>query len=219
MHVLLRVDGMLADRYVFLTKRTEAVGGPIRDLGLLPCDAVCFANEIEDTQQKLLGIFEQYREPSREAGCPLTLEPSNPRTLEPSCFTVPPVNDAGEHFEGPQTRVALAAADFICETWTAWLSTEAGRVDRPYISVRRLVSSFWSVSLVRRQSLQAVRGLIPTARNRVGVTTGGARHDVRRGDRGSSMPRGARPDPQLYDRLSAQMARDTPAALWCRGRR
>src|ERR1035437_6214057 len=48
----------------------------------------------------------------------------------------------------------------------------------------------------------AVIGLGPTACNRVGQTTGGAAHDVRRGNRGSSMPRGARPGRQLESRRS-----------------
>ena len=48
----------------------------------------------------------------------------------------------------------------------------------------------------------AVMGLGPTACNRVGQTTGGAAHDERRGYRGSSMPRGARPGRQLEGRRS-----------------
>jgi len=48
----------------------------------------------------------------------------------------------------------------------------------------------------------AVIGLGPTACNRVGQTTGGAAHDVRRGNRGSSMPSGARPGRQLESRRS-----------------
>src|SRR5947207_1109452 len=40
----------------------------------------------------------------------------------------------------------------------------------------------------------AVMGLVPAACNRVDATTDGAAHDERRGNRGSSMPRGARPD-------------------------
>jgi hypothetical protein len=43
----------------------------------------------------------------------------------------------------------------------------------------------------------AVMGLVPAAHNRVDLTTDGAAHDERRGNRGSSMPRGARPDRQL----------------------
>src|SRR5450631_2704893 len=46
----------------------------------------------------------------------------------------------------------------------------------------------------------AVIGVGPTACNRVGQTTGGAAHDERRGNRGSSMPRGARPSRQLESR-------------------
>ena len=65
----------------------------------------------------------------------------------------------------------------------------------PHISVRR----FQSRGRVGASSVVcpciAVMGLVPAACNRVGETTGGAAHDERRGNRGSSMPRGARPDP------------------------
>ena len=43
----------------------------------------------------------------------------------------------------------------------------------------------------------AVMGLVPAACDRVGETTGGAAHDVRRDHRGVSMPRRARPDRPL----------------------
>ena len=67
-----KVDGMLADRYVFLTKRSESLDAPIRELDLLPCDAVAFATEVGDTQENLSEIFEQYRQ---HAGNPICSTP------------------------------------------------------------------------------------------------------------------------------------------------
>jgi hypothetical protein len=72
----------------------------------------------------------------------------------------------------------------------------------PDISVSRFVSSLWSGASPVVCPCIAVIGLGPTACNRVGQTTGGAAHDVRRGNRGSSMPRGARPGRQLASRRS-----------------
>ena len=63
---------------------------------------------------------------------------------------------------------------------------------RKAFCVKRLVGASSVVS-----PCIAVMGLVPAAHNRVDLTTGGAAHDERRGDRGSSMPRGARPDRQL----------------------
>lgn len=145
----LRVEGMLADRYVFLTKRTEAAEGPIRDLDLLPCDAVCFANEVEDTQQVLTEIFEQYRE-----------QPGKQDLAEPAWSTVPAPKDAGGLLDGRPNEVALAAADHIRQTWTAWLSTERERVRRPYMPprdtpVRELPDAFKAVN--RLQSIRIHR--------------------------------------------------------------
>ena len=117
-----RVDGMLADRYVFLTKRTDAAGRPIRDLGVHPGNGVHFADEVEATQQHLSDIFEQYRE-----------QPGKQNLIDPSWFMVPPREDAGGPLEGPPSEVTLAAADFIRKTWTAWLSTERERVKHPYM--------------------------------------------------------------------------------------
>jgi hypothetical protein len=138
-----RVDGMLADRYVFLTKRSEAVEGPIQDLDLLPCDALAFAHEVEDMQQKLSEIFGQYRE-----------QPGKQDLADPSWFTVPPPEDAGGHLEGLPNEVALAAADFIRKTWTAWLTTERERHRRPYMPprdalVRELPDMFKTVNRVQ----------------------------------------------------------------------
>jgi hypothetical protein len=138
-----RVEGMLADRYVFLTKRTEAAVGPVGVLGLIPCDAVGFAYEVEDTQQQLLGIFQKYRE-----------RPGKQDLVEPSWSSVPPADDAGGHLEGPPAEVALAAADFIRKTWTAWLSTERERLRRPYMSpedtpFRELPDAFMAVNRVQ----------------------------------------------------------------------
>ena len=139
----LRVEGMLADRYVFLTKRTEAAEGPIRSLGLDACDAVGFANEVEETQQKLFEIFEQYRK-----------QPGKQDLVEPSWSMVPPPKDAGGHLEGLPNEVALAAADFTRKTWTAWLSTERERVKRSYMppqdsSFRELPDVFKAVNAVQ----------------------------------------------------------------------
>lgn len=117
-----RVDGMLADRYVFLTKRTETAEGQIRDLDLLPCDGIAFAGEVESTQRKLAEIFEQYRERS-----------GNHDLADPSWFMVPPSEDAGGLLERPPNEVALDASDFIRKTWTAWLTTERERVKRSYM--------------------------------------------------------------------------------------
>jgi hypothetical protein len=120
-----RVDGILADRYVFLTKRSQSVETPLQDLDLFPCDAVAFANEVEDAQKKLFEVFQQHRE-----------QPGRQDLVEPPWFVVPPSMDAGGHLEGLPTEVALAAADFIRKTWTAWLSTERERVKRPYMPPR-----------------------------------------------------------------------------------
>ena len=65
------------------------------------------------------------------------------------------------------------------------------------ISVSRFVSSVWSGASPVVCPCIAVMGLGPTACNRVGQTTGGAAHDERQGNRGSSMPSGARPGRQL----------------------
>jgi hypothetical protein len=66
-----------------------------------------------------------------------------------------------------------------------------------HISVSRFVSSLWSGASPVVCPCIAVMGLGPTACNRVGQTTGGAAHDERQGNRGSSMPSGARPGRQL----------------------
>src|SRR5690348_4465175 len=60
-------------------------------------------------------------------------------------------------------------------------------------------------------------GLVPAARDRVGDTTGGAAHDDRRGNGGSSMPRRARPgrllDARWQDQaVSGVVARRVPWA-------
>ena len=74
---------------------------------------------------------------------------------------------------------------------------------RKALSVKRyaswilLPSCLWSVPRPSSGPCIAVTGVVPAACNRVGQTTGGAAHDERRGDRGPSMPRGARPDRQL----------------------
>jgi hypothetical protein len=74
---------------------------------------------------------------------------------------------------------------------------------RKSLCVKHLVGA-----LARRRPCIAVMGLVPAACNRVDETTGGAAHDVRRGNWCPSMPRRARPDRQLmstYD--NAQEAR------------
>ena len=75
-------------------------------------------------------------------------------------------------------------------------------IRRSLISVSRFVSSLWSGASPVVCPCIAVIGVGPTACNRVGQTTGGAAHDERRGNRGSSMPRGARPGRQLGSRRS-----------------
>ena len=65
---------------------------------------------------------------------------------------------------------------------------------RPLISVRRLCQAFGVGAASVVGPCIAVIGVFPTACNRVVSTTGGAAHDERRGNCGSSLPRRARPD-------------------------
>lgn len=121
-----RVKGMLADRYVFLTRRADVSWRSLRDLRLSPCDAIALAEEVAETQQGLFGVFERYRD-----------QPGKQDLVEPQWSSVPPAVDAGGAVEGFPNEVTLAAADVVRKTWTAWLETERERVKRPYMPPER----------------------------------------------------------------------------------
>ena len=88
---------------------------------------------------------------------------------------------------------------------------------RPLISVSRFVSSSGRC-LVRRLSLQSGMGFVPAARDRVGETTDGAAHDVRR-DHGVSQCRGGlAPAVSLKVPADGQAA-SVPVFRRCRGLR
>jgi hypothetical protein len=98
------------------------------------------------------------------------------------------------------TRRVLRDAPLLADPVPVPLQYEvpqSGRLELPDISVSRFVSSLWSGASPVVCPCIAVMGVGPTSCNRVDQTTGGAAHDERRGNRGSSMPRGARPGRQL----------------------
>jgi hypothetical protein len=112
-----RAEGMVADRYVVVTDRTELSHPLVADWGVSPCDVDLLALEIIAGQGKLLDAIG--------------------KGAQPAWHKMPEaVDQAALDGERP-AMLTLAVADRVLRTWTVWLATDSERITRKNEAIRR----------------------------------------------------------------------------------
>lgn len=114
-----RALGMVCDRYVILTDRTPREHPLLIAWGVEPSDLAMLAKETTAAQATVLAAFSEYR-----------TRPGKFDLVEPNLPPVPPPLNQAALKSGTPQKVALAVANQVKRTWTAWLATEGERVKR-----------------------------------------------------------------------------------------
>ena len=114
-----RALGMIGDRYVILTDRTPREDPLLIGWDVKPCDLAMLARQTTVSQAAIMAAFEDYR-----------AKPGKTDLIEPVLPAVPAPFEQAALETCTAQQLALAVANQVMRTWTAWLATEGERVKR-----------------------------------------------------------------------------------------